>query len=89
MVECIRCESTRILSISGKTSDLFDARAMHTNKIYDGYVIRNIGIGGGDYVTFSYCLDCGQIQGNFPVPTNDELESNIPYQQGSIVDESF
>jgi hypothetical protein len=27
-----------------------------------------MGIGGGDYVAFSYCLDCGQIQGDFPLP---------------------
>ena len=28
----------------------------------------DMGIGGGDYTEFSYCLDCGQIQGRFPVP---------------------
>jgi hypothetical protein len=33
-----------------------------------GYVPRDLGIGGGDDVHFAYCLDCGQIQGKFPLP---------------------
>lgn len=33
-----------------------------------GYVPRDLGIGGGDAIHFIYCLDCGQIQGKFPVP---------------------
>ena len=31
------------------------------------YVPRDLGIGGGDDVHFDYCLDCGQIQGKFPL----------------------
>jgi hypothetical protein len=31
-------------------------------------VPRDLGIGGEDDVHFLYCLDCGQIQGKFPVP---------------------
>jgi hypothetical protein len=31
-----------------------------------GYVPDDMGIGGGDYVEFDYCLQCGQIQGRFP-----------------------
>jgi hypothetical protein len=37
---------------------------------HDGYVPSKMGIGGGDYMEFSYCLDCGQIQGKFPVKVN-------------------
>ena len=33
-----------------------------------GYVPRDLGVGGGDDVEFTYCLDCGQIQGTFPLP---------------------
>jgi hypothetical protein len=33
-----------------------------------GYVPRDLGVGGGDDVQFAYCLDCGQIQGRFPLP---------------------
>ena len=33
----------------------------------------HLGIGGGDYIEFSYCGDCGQIQGDFPLaPTKME-----------------
>lgn len=35
---------------------------------HDGYVPDGLGIGGGDYLNFSFCLDCGQMQGEFPVP---------------------
>lgn len=33
----------------------------------DGYVNSAYGIGSGDYIEFSHCLDCGQIQGTFPL----------------------
>ena len=39
-----------------------------------GYVPRDLGIGGGDDVHFAYCLDCGQIQGKFPVPATEMEE---------------
>ena len=38
--------------------------------IQSGYVPEGIGVGAedsDDYVEFTYCLDCGQIQGEFPV----------------------
>lgn len=37
-------------------------------KRHEGYVASDMGIGGGDYIEFGYCLDCGQIQGEFPRP---------------------
>lgn len=64
-MECQRCGSEQIMSISGKTSDLFTAE--YANYEYCGYVISDIGIGSGDYIEFEYCLECGQIQGKFPV----------------------
>jgi hypothetical protein len=34
-------------------------------------------IGGGDYVDFKFCLDCGQINGDWPLPTTGlEYPSN-------------
>ena len=35
---------------------------------HSGYVPRDLGIGGGDDIGFDYCLDCGQVQGAFPLP---------------------
>jgi hypothetical protein len=37
------------------------------------YVPDFIGLGGGDYIELDYCLDCGQIQGDFPLEEIDEL----------------
>lgn len=66
-----KCESKRLVEVVGKTSDLFTAFFTESGKHRDGYVPRNMGIGGGDYLKFTYCLDCGRIQGNFPL---EELE---------------
>lgn len=64
---CQRCESKRIMSISAKCSDLCVA-AINGNE-HDGYVPNDIGLKdwSGDYVELDYCLNCGQIQGHFPM----------------------
>ena len=63
---CRRCGSLRLARVLGHRSDLcsIDLAGKHTH----GYVPRDLGIGGGDAVHFGYCLDCGQIQGTFPLP---------------------
>ena len=67
-MECQSCGSERILSISGKVSDKFVLWLYNNNeKEYDGYVPDDLEIGGNDYIEFNYCLECGQIQGDFPV----------------------
>jgi len=63
---CQRCGSDRVLDVNAKCSDLFDATSH--NSEFSGYVPAELGIGKGDYVRFSYCLACGQIQGKFPIP---------------------
>lgn len=40
-----------------------------------GYVPRDLGIGGGDFVRFSVCLECGTMQhpvgkSPFPLPVS-------------------
>lgn len=77
-MSCTSCLSDRIASVTAKCSDCFD---VCSNKAeYSGYVPKDIGIGGNDYIAFDYCLNCGKIQGNFPVTpefetqvTNDQL----------------
>lgn len=72
-MSCKNCNSDRVASVCGKTSDMcfFSIR----DKSHDGYVPRGVGIGGGDYIDFSYCLNCGQIQDSFPVEHCDvEIE---------------
>jgi hypothetical protein len=65
MIPCQRCSSLRLARILAHCSDMcsVDLASRHAH----GYVPRDLGIGGGDDVHFVYCLDCGQIQGKFPV----------------------
>jgi hypothetical protein len=63
-MNCIKCDSDRILSLSGKTSDCYNHQ--FKGREYDGYVPEDLGIGGGDYIEFAFCLECGQIQDTFP-----------------------
>ena len=71
-MNCDKCNSDRIVNIDSKCSDCcFLSYKEYEN---DGYVPDEIGIGGGDYVAFSFCLDCGKIQGDFPVDDNSLME---------------
>ena len=66
---CQRCSSRRVLSVSAKCGDCCGCSI--GDKKTDRYVPQDvlIGKGGwGDYVKFSICLDCGQMQGEFPQP---------------------
>jgi hypothetical protein len=64
---CQRCSSSRLAHVLAHCSDMcsVDLAGRHLND----YVPRDLGIGGGDDVQLDYCLDCGQIQGKFPLPT--------------------
>lgn len=63
---CQRCGSDRVANFSGKTSDLcswgIGTAAKH------GYVPGDMGVGSGDYLEFDVCLQCGQMQGTYPLP---------------------
>jgi hypothetical protein len=63
---CPRCSGTRVARVLAHCSDMcsVDLAGRHLH----GYVPRDLGIGGGDAAHFDYCLDCGQIQGEFPLP---------------------
>jgi hypothetical protein len=41
-------------------------------KDYNDYPPYHLGIGGGDYIKFSFCANCGQIQGTWPLNLNVE-----------------
>jgi len=70
-MSCSSCGSERILSVNAKCSDLcFVAIDGHEK---NDYVPDDLGIGGGDYVEFELCLNCGKVQGEFPLPES-ELE---------------
>jgi hypothetical protein len=65
-MSCQRCKKDRVCSISAKCSDGFSGYI--GGKRCDGYVPSDMGISRSeDYVELKYCLDCGQIQGKFPL----------------------
>lgn len=78
-----QCKSDRIASVSGKTSDLCFYTYKGVEK--DGYVPYGVGIDGGDYIAFGYCLECGHIQDDFPV---DDPEFYTGVQDGLQLVES-
>jgi len=65
-MKCQRCESTAVADITAKCSDCCFVRLGEKER--QGYLSTGLGVGGGDYVEFTWCLHCGQIQGRaFPV----------------------
>ena len=66
--KCQRCDSERLTTISAKCRDMCWCRDEWNGYEHDGYVkIKEIGgePDGGDYVDFTFCRDCGQIQGEW------------------------
>lgn len=61
MQECDNCGSESILEISAKCNDMcvLNFRGIE----HEGYVPRDLPIGGGDYIEVDICLDCGKAQG--------------------------
>jgi hypothetical protein len=91
-MKCQRCNSDKVAELYGKCSDLSSFTLKDFE--HDGYVMEDVGIGGGDDINFNYCLDCGQIQGKFPVdfdppknmycPECLKLIDNVEFYEGKI-----
>ena len=60
-MECINCDSDRILEISAKCSDMCCLKFKGVKR--DGYVPDDMGIGSDDYIEIDICLQCGMAQG--------------------------
>lgn len=73
-LKCLRCSSTRIMEVNAKCSDLCNVNL--DGKYHDGYVPDDLNLcntndfGGGDYVGLMICVNCGQVQGKWPLPEN-------------------
>lgn len=78
-MKCQRCNSERVATVNGKSGDCTCVSMGDKEQI--DYVPNDMGIGGGDYVNFSWCLDCGQIQGEFPM-VKTELENDDESNDG-------
>lgn len=78
--ECDKCKSTTLLACGGKVCDMFWATYIANGNQYEGYVPNDIGIGGGDYIEFSYCLDCGQIQNWCSAHKGESVSGEVKWQ---------
>ena len=69
-MKCDKCGSDRVLAVSGKCSDM--CSFVYKSNISRGNAPFGVGIGGGDYIRFDLCLECGKVQGEFPVGDPEE-----------------
>lgn len=60
-MSCDNCNSERLLSVMAHCSDCCVMN--YKEHEHEGYVPYDLGLGGGDDVEFTVCLDCGKIQG--------------------------
>jgi hypothetical protein len=61
---CQRCKSDRVAAVSARCKD--QCWTMFRGKECEGYVPSWLGEDGGEDLIFSLCLNCGQVQGEFP-----------------------
>jgi hypothetical protein len=66
-MKCDHCSNNRVFFVSGKSSDL-NSYGMGSYS-HESYLPHIKGICGGDYFDTKICLDCGKVQGKFPVKT--------------------
>ena len=72
-MSCQKCNSGRVVNMCSKSSECNHVE-INGNE-HNGYVPSDMGIGGSDYINISWCLDCGQIQGDWPVHIT-KIENN-------------
>lgn len=63
-MSCQNCSSERVMVVNAKCSDLCFIDL--DEKEHNGYVPDGFGIGGGDYIEFELCMNCGTVQGTWP-----------------------
>lgn len=73
-MNCQRCESDRVLIIGGHGQDRFYATFQDYEK--DGYAPHIENVCGGDDINIEVCLECGQMQGTWPVKENPPDEDD-------------
>lgn len=74
-MKCQSCGgSSRILSVSSHSKDMCVVSINDIEEV--GYTPYDMGIGGGDDVEIDLCLNCGLVQGKWPLPLT-KLEKKI------------
>jgi len=65
-MKCQTCGKDRIINVYAKCNDLCCVE--FKGEYLNGYVLKDLNIGDwGSHVDIFYCLNCGQIQGNWPI----------------------
>ena len=72
-MNCQRCNSQRVIVAQSKGSDLHSFCSYESKKEAEGYNrFKDSGVYdkdlGEDYLSVEFCLECGQLQGEFPRP---------------------
>jgi hypothetical protein len=62
---CTECRSQRLVSVLSHAADRHLVKM--GNVEHCDYLPKDMGIGGGDDNHFTLCLNCGQVQGAWPV----------------------
>lgn len=70
------CYNRNIVSVSAKCNDLFDILLQDGKLDTKHGVPYKANIGGGDYISFSFCANCGQMVGRFPIKLMEEDEAD-------------
>lgn len=66
-MSCQKCESKRVMSLYGKCSDRSNSSMQEFDHEHDGYTPHINNVCGGDDIDITVCLDCGQLQGEWPL----------------------
>jgi hypothetical protein len=75
IMACKNCKTEHLVIVDAKCSDLCNVDYKGQSK--QGYVPDDMGIGGGNYIKFSYCPNCGMMNGDFPINVNLKDEEYI------------
>lgn len=78
-MKCQRCSSDRILTTNSKSSDLNNFEYAGVESSPYSYVPYGLNIGGGDYIELEICLECGQLQGEWPAKDPELKEAKDAY----------
>lgn len=74
---CKKCESERSITISGKVSDLCAVTINHLSFTTEGYPPLIPNVCGNEMIRFTFCVDCGTIQGYQPMSDNELLDTGL------------
>jgi len=72
-MSCQKCGSDRVMAIFAHAKDLHNWT--WAGKEGEGYLPEIKNIGSGDDVDIDVCLECGQVQGEWPAPDPEFGES--------------